>query len=161
MPGVAFSIQTWTRVPPDASSVNSAFPLAFEPLRDSMFAVAFMPAAVVVAVLEDPQDTARTAAAPTTQNPRLLMASSSKIKAAIIPASEPMLPAVPPVAVSRPLLFGLVAVGAVVAVVTPQPTSSFAAGVAAGAGSAFVVSFMRTSRHDRFGDSDDRPGDGS
>ena len=72
-----------------------------------------------------------------------------------------MLPAVPPVAVSRPLLFGLVAVGAVVAVVTPQPTSSFAAGFAAGAGSAFVVSFMRTNRQERFGDSDDRPGDGS
>jgi hypothetical protein len=57
-----------------------------------------------------------------------------------------MLPTVPPVAVSRPLLFGLVAVGAVVAVATPQPTSSFAAGFAAGAGSAFVVSFMKTPR---------------
>ena len=57
-----------------------------------------------------------------------------------------MLPPVPPVAVSRPLLFGLVAVGAVVAVATPQPTSSFAAGFAAGAGSAFVVSFMKARR---------------
>lgn len=57
-----------------------------------------------------------------------------------------MLPPVPPVAVSRPLLFGLVAVGAVVAVAASQPTSSFAAGFAAGAGSAFVVSFMKTPR---------------
>ena len=72
-----------------------------------------------------------------------------------------MLPAVPPVAVSRPLLFGLVAVGAVVAVASQQPTSAFAAGFAAGAGSAFIVSFMKTSRHERFGDSDDRSGDGS
>jgi len=71
-----------------------------------------------------------------------------------------MLPPVPPVAVSRPLLFGLVAVGAVVAVTAPQPTSSFAAGFAAGAGSAFVVSFMKTPR--RGGGSpepDDHPGD--
>jgi hypothetical protein len=57
-----------------------------------------------------------------------------------------MLPPVPPVAVSRPLLFGLVAVGAVVAVTASQPTSSFAAGFAAGAGSAFVVSFMKAPR---------------
>jgi hypothetical protein len=70
-----------------------------------------------------------------------------------------MLPPVPPVAVSRPLLFGLVAVGAVVAVTAPQPTSSFAAGFAAGAGSAFVVSFMRTPRRGHSGDGDDRSGD--
>jgi hypothetical protein len=70
-----------------------------------------------------------------------------------------MLPPVPPVAVSRPLLFGLVAVGAVVAVAAPQPTSSFAAGFAAGAGSAFVVSFMKTPRHGRPEDPDGRPGD--
>ena len=71
-----------------------------------------------------------------------------------------MLPAVPPVAVSRPLLFGLVAVGAIVAVTAPQPTSSFAAGFAAGAGSAFVISFMKTSR-DRHGDPDPPSGDGA
>jgi hypothetical protein len=60
-----------------------------------------------------------------------------------------MIPAVPPIAVSRPLLFGLVVVGAVVAVTAPQPTSSFAAGFAAGAGSVFVLSFMRHPRGGR------------
>jgi hypothetical protein len=68
-----------------------------------------------------------------------------------------MLPAVPPVAVSRPLLFGLVAAGAIVAVTASQPTSSFAAGFAAGAGSAFVISYMRTSRGDRPGGTEDPP----
>jgi hypothetical protein len=68
-----------------------------------------------------------------------------------------MLPAVPPVAVSRPLLFGLVAVGAVVAVTASQPTSSFAAGFAAGAGSAFVVSFMKAPRRGAPG-ADEPPG---
>jgi hypothetical protein len=57
-----------------------------------------------------------------------------------------MIPAVPPIAVSRPLLFGLVVVGAIVAVTTSQPTSSFAAGFAAGAGTVFVISFMRNPR---------------
>jgi len=57
-----------------------------------------------------------------------------------------MIPSVPPIAVSRPLLFGLLAVGAVVAVAAPQPTSSFAAGFAAGAGSVFVLSFLKSSR---------------
>lgn len=57
-----------------------------------------------------------------------------------------MIPAVPPIAVSRPLLFGLLAAGAVVAVAAPQPTSSFAAGFAAGAGAVFVLSFMKTPR---------------
>jgi hypothetical protein len=57
-----------------------------------------------------------------------------------------MIPSVPPIAVSRPLLFGLLAVGAVVAVAAPPPTSSFAAGFAAGAGSVFVLSFLKTSR---------------
>jgi hypothetical protein len=57
-----------------------------------------------------------------------------------------MIPSVPPITVSRPLLFGLLAVGAVVAVAAPQPTSSFAAGFAAGAGSVFVLSFMKTPR---------------
>jgi hypothetical protein len=60
-----------------------------------------------------------------------------------------MIPAVPPIAVSRPLLFGLVAIGALLAVAAPAPTSSFAAGFAAGAGSAFVISFMK---HGRSGD---------
>ena len=54
-----------------------------------------------------------------------------------------MIPAVEPIPVSRPLLFGLVAVGAVVAATTAPPTSSFAAGFAAGAGTVFVISFMR------------------
>ena len=51
--------------------------------------------------------------------------------------------AVPPVEVSRPLLFGLLAVGAVGAVALEPPHSSFAAGFAAGAGSVFVISFMK------------------
>ena len=54
-----------------------------------------------------------------------------------------MIPAVEPIPVSRLLLFGLVAVGAVLAVTTAQPTSSFAAGFAAGAGTVFFISFMR------------------
>jgi hypothetical protein len=57
-----------------------------------------------------------------------------------------MIPSVPPIAVSRPLLFGLLAAGAVVAVAAPQPTSSFAAGFAAGAGSVFVLSFLKGPR---------------
>ncbi len=57
-----------------------------------------------------------------------------------------MIPSVPPIAVSRPLLFGLLAIGAAVAVAAPQPTSSFAAGFAAGAGSVFILSFMKTPR---------------
>ena len=54
-----------------------------------------------------------------------------------------MIPAVEPIPVSRPLLFGLVAVGAILAVATGQPTSSFAAGFAAGAGAVFILSFMK------------------
>ena len=54
-----------------------------------------------------------------------------------------MIPAVEPIAVSRPLLFGLVAVGALVSVAAAQPASAFAAGFAAGAGAVFVLSFMR------------------
>jgi hypothetical protein len=54
-----------------------------------------------------------------------------------------MIPAVPPIAVSRPLLFGLLAAGAVGAVALEPPHSSFAAGFAAGAGSVFVLSFMK------------------
>jgi hypothetical protein len=57
-----------------------------------------------------------------------------------------MIPHVPPIAVSRPLLFGLVAVGAIAAVASPPPTSSFAAGFAAGAGAVFVISFMKNPR---------------
>lgn len=63
-----------------------------------------------------------------------------------------MIPAVEPIAVSRPLLFGLVAAGALVAVAAPQPTSSFATGFAAGAGAVFVLSFMRGSTSPRGGD---------
>lgn len=54
-----------------------------------------------------------------------------------------MIPAVPPIVVSRPLLFGLLAVGAIGAVALEPPHSSFAAGFAAGAGSVFVISFMK------------------
>jgi hypothetical protein len=75
--------------------------------------------------------------------------SLSFIKTAIIPAPDPMIPAVPPIAVSRPLLFGLVAAGAIVAVAAPQPTSSFAAGFAVGAGAVFVISFVNTPRDGR------------
>jgi len=60
-----------------------------------------------------------------------------------------MIPSLPPIVVSRPLLFGLLAVGAVVAVAAPQPTSSFGAGVAVGAGSVFVLSFLRERRPPR------------
>ncbi len=54
-----------------------------------------------------------------------------------------MIPVVPPIAVSRLLLFGLVAAGAIAAVALEPPHSSFAAGFAAGAGSVFVLSFMK------------------
>jgi len=60
-----------------------------------------------------------------------------------------MIPAVPPIAVSRPLLFGLLAVGAIGAVTLDPPHSSFAAGFAAGAGSVFVVSFMKRAGEER------------
>jgi hypothetical protein len=60
-----------------------------------------------------------------------------------------MIPRVEPILVSRPLLFGLVAAGAVVAVAAAEPISSFAAGFAAGAGAAFVLSFMRNPRGGR------------
>jgi hypothetical protein len=60
-----------------------------------------------------------------------------------------MIPAVPPIAVSRPLLFGLLAVGAVGAVALEPPHSSFAAGFAAGAGSIFVLSFMKRAGGER------------
>lgn len=65
-----------------------------------------------------------------------------------------MIPSVPPIEVSRPLLLGLLAVGAIVAVAAPQPTSSFAAGFVAGAGTVFIVSFVRTRR------GEPGPGDG-
>ena len=65
----------------------------------------------------------------------------------MIPAVPPI--AVPPIVVSRPLLFGLVAVGAIGAVTLDPPHSSFAAGFAAGAGSAFIVSFMKRAREER------------
>ncbi len=60
-----------------------------------------------------------------------------------------MIPAVPAIAVSRPLLFGLLAVGALGAVTLEPPHSSFAAGFAAGAGSVFVVSFMKRAGEER------------
>jgi len=70
-----------------------------------------------------------------------------------------MIPPVPPLEVSRPLLMGLLIVGAIVALVTPQPTSSFAAGFVVGAGSVFVVSFVRTRRPE--GPVDDGGGGGA
>ena len=60
-----------------------------------------------------------------------------------------MIPAVPPIAVSRPLLFGLLAVGAVGAVTLEPPHSSFAAGFAAGTGAVFVISFMKRAGEER------------
>ncbi|HEY3170278.1 MAG TPA: hypothetical protein VGK08_04680 [Thermoanaerobaculia bacterium] len=60
-----------------------------------------------------------------------------------------MTPLVPPVEVSRLLLLALVAVGALAALATSQPTSSFASGFAAGAGAAFVVSFLGNPRRGR------------
>jgi len=60
--------------------------------------------------------------------------------------STSTMPTVPPIAVSRPLLMGLLAAGALVAIAAPQPTSSFAAGFAVGAGTVFVVSFVKTRR---------------
>ena len=65
----------------------------------------------------------------------------------MIPAVPPI--AVPPIVVSRPLLFGMVAVGAIGAVTLDAPHSSFAAGFAAGAGSAFIVSFMKRAGEER------------
>lgn len=53
---------------------------------------------------------------------------------------------VPPVAVSRVVLLGLVAVAAVTAVATTPPLSSFAGGFAAGAGAVFVISFLLNPR---------------
>ncbi len=73
-----------------------------------------------------------------------------------------MIPPVPPIAVSRSLLLGLLAAGAIVAVAAPQPTSSFAAGFAAGAGSVFVISFLKGQRPARGGADGDAgaPGEG-
>jgi hypothetical protein len=53
---------------------------------------------------------------------------------------------VPPVEVSRLLLLVLVAAGAVVSVSSEGRLSNFAGGFAAGAGSAFVASFLRPRR---------------
>jgi hypothetical protein len=53
---------------------------------------------------------------------------------------------VPPVPVSRLVLLGLVALGAVTAISTSQPLSSFAGGFAAGAGAVFVLSFLANPR---------------
>lgn len=60
---------------------------------------------------------------------------------------------VPPVEVSRVLLAALVAVGAVVSIATDGRLSHFAGGFAVGAGTVFVVSFLRGR-----GASADRPG---
>ena len=71
-----------------------------------------------------------------------------------------MIPAVPPIAVSRPLLFGLLAAGAIGAVALEPPHSSFAAGFAAGAGSVFVLSFMKRAGSDE-APPQDEPGENS
>jgi hypothetical protein len=48
--------------------------------------------------------------------------------------------------VSRPLLAGLVAAGALLSVLGPDSVSSFAGGFAAGAGVVFVLSFLKDPR---------------
>jgi hypothetical protein len=53
---------------------------------------------------------------------------------------------VPPVEVSRLLLAALVAAGALVSVAAEGRLSNFAGGFAAGAGSVFVLSFLRGRR---------------
>ena len=50
---------------------------------------------------------------------------------------------VPPVEVSRMLLLGLVAAGAIISVVTSGTLSAFAGGFAVGSGSAFVFSRLK------------------
>jgi hypothetical protein len=54
---------------------------------------------------------------------------------------------IPRVEVSRLLLLALVAIGAVIAITTSPPLSSFAGGFAVGAGAVIVLSFMTHSRH--------------
>ena len=54
---------------------------------------------------------------------------------------------VPPVEVSRLLLLVLVAVSAVLSVATTGVLSHFSGGFAAGAGSVFLVSFLKNPRH--------------
>jgi hypothetical protein len=61
---------------------------------------------------------------------------------------------VPPVEVSRLLLAALVAAGAVVSISSEGRLSNFAGGFAAGAGSAFVVSFLKGRRPAGPGDED-------
>ena len=61
---------------------------------------------------------------------------------------------VPPVEISRLLLLALVAAGALAAIATREPTSSFAGGFAAGAGAAFVVSFLSNPRRGATRDED-------
>jgi hypothetical protein len=56
------------------------------------------------------------------------------------------MPEVPPITVSRPLLAGLVAAGALLSVLGPDSVSSFAGGFAAGAGVVFVLSFLKDPR---------------
>jgi len=70
-------------------------------------------------------------------------------------------PVVPPVEVSRLVLLALVAVGALAAIATPQPMSSFAGGFAVGAGAAFVVSFLSNPRRSVPADrtEDEQPGE--
>ena len=55
---------------------------------------------------------------------------------------------VPPVEVSRLLLLAFVGVSAALSVATTGVLSSFAGGFAAGAGSVFVVSFLKNPRRD-------------
>jgi hypothetical protein len=69
-----------------------------------------------------------------------------------------MLPPVPPVEVSRPILLLLVAVGAVISVTASPPLSSFAGGFAAGAGAVIVLSFLSNPRRGRASsDGEERP----
>ena len=50
---------------------------------------------------------------------------------------------IPPVPVSRLLLLGLVAAGAIVSIATTGTVSAFAGGFAAGAGAAFVIARLK------------------
>jgi hypothetical protein len=66
-------------------------------------------------------------------------------------------PMIPPVEVSRVLLLALVAIGAVVAVTTSPPLSSFAGGFAVGAGAVIVLSFMTHPRRRSDPADDEKP----
>lgn len=65
--------------------------------------------------------------------------------------------AVPPVEVSRLLLLGFVAAGAIVSVASSGQLSAFAGGFAAGSGAAFVLSRMKRPAEGEPGPEEERP----